>query len=49
LSYRNLSKDEQESFVLAIEDLRFIFGLNEIRPQNIPDVLSKLKSEEVKA
>ena len=49
MSYRNLSEDEKELFDLIIEDLRFLFSVNEILPQDIPDVLSKLKSEEVKA
>lgn len=49
MSYRNLTEDEKESFDLIIEDLHFLFGLNEILSQDIPDVLSKLKSEEVRA
>lgn len=48
MSFLNLSDDESDSFRIIIEDLHFLFGLDEILSQDIQDVLSKLKSDEVR-
>lgn len=49
LNYKNLDENENELFGLIIEDLHCLFNIQEILPENIPDILSKLKSDEVKA
>lgn len=44
-----LNEEERKHFDLMIADLRTIFKMEEIPGEDIPDVLSELKSDEVKA
>jgi len=48
MSYRDLSDEEKQEFKLMIGDLHTIFDFDEIPAEDIPDVISKLKSNEVK-
>lgn len=49
MSYRDLTQEESSRFDLMIEDLRTIFEYDEIPAEDIPDILSELKSDEVRA
>jgi len=48
MSFKNLSPDEQRQFDAMIADLHTIFDMDEILAENIQDILSNLKSEEVR-
>lgn len=48
MSYKDLSAEEQKQFENMIADLHSIFQMDEILAEKIQDVLSKLKSDEVK-
>jgi hypothetical protein len=45
----SLTHEEQKSLNHILEDLRYLFSLEEIFPDQIDSLLDKLKSEEVKA
>lgn len=49
MSEQALSVEEKERFNLIIDDLQIIFTMEEILGKDISDLLSKLKSDEVKA
>lgn len=49
MKYQNLDEEESKLFDLIIGDLHRLLAMNEISAQNIPDLLSELQSDEVKA
>lgn len=49
MSYNDLNDEEKQEFKVMLEDLHTIFDFEEIPAEDIPDIISKLKSNEVKA
>jgi type I restriction-modification system DNA methylase subunit len=49
VSHQSLTEEEQKSLKDILEDLSYLFSLEEILPDQIDNVLDKLSSEEVKA
>jgi len=49
MSSKVLAEAERASLDLILEDLRYLFGKDEILPQEVDDVLQSLKSEEVRS
>lgn len=48
MSYQILTNEEQKVLSDILEDLRYLFSLDEILPDHIDDVIDKLKSEDVR-
>jgi type I restriction-modification system DNA methylase subunit len=49
VSHQSLTEGEQKNLKDILEDLRYLFSLEEILPEQVDNVLDKLRSEEVRA